>query len=209
MVCDPFCGCGTSIAAARRLRRRWIGIDISAFAVDLIRDRRLKDPSIPALGIPADLTSARKLARERPFAFESWAVTRLPGFAPNMPGKQRGDGGIDGRATLAETPDHGMSRLALAQVKGGRFTLSHFRDFRHVIEREEAAVGCFVTLDPVSRSARADAKAAGQIHVGGQPYDRLHLWSMRDYFEDRLPVLPTMTDPYTGEPLSKQIEMVF
>ena len=112
LVLDPFCGCGTTVDAARRLRRRWVGIDISAFAIDVVRDRRLKNPAIPTYGIPADLEGARKLAAEQPFAFESWAVTRLPGFAPNT--RQRGDGGIDGRATLAVAPDDADSRLALA-----------------------------------------------------------------------------------------------
>ena len=146
VVLDPFCGCGTTIDAARRLNRRWVGIDISAFAIDLIRDRRLHDRTIPTYGIPADLLGARKLAADKPFDFESWAVTRLPGFAPNT--KQRGDGGIDGRATLALRPDDARSRLALAQVKGGKFAATYLRDFQHVIDREKAAVGCFVTLDP-------------------------------------------------------------
>ena len=202
LVLDPFCGCGTTIDAARRLKRRWCGIDISAFAIDLVRDRRLRDPTIPILGIPADLNGARKLAADQPFAFESWAVTRLPGFAPNT--QQRGDGGIDGRATLALAPDDVDSRLALAQVKGGRFSVSYLRDFRHVIEREQAAVGCFVTLDLAPPRHRADAKTAGQLHVSGQPYDRVHLWSIADYFDRRWPVLPIMTDPYTGQPLAQR-----
>ncbi len=203
LVLDPFCGCGTTVDAARRLNRRWCGIDISAFAVDLVKQRRLADPSIPTFGIPADLEGARKLAGEQPFAFESWAVTRLPGFAPND--RQRGDGGVDGRATLATTPDDADTRLALAQVKGGRaFHVSHFRDFRHVVDREHAALGCFVTLDPAPPAHRADAKRAGLLHVGGAPYDRLHLWSIADYFTDRWPLLPTMTDPYSGRPLAQR-----
>ena len=201
LVLDPFCGCGTTVDTARRLRRRWVGIDISAFAIDLVRDRRLKNPAIPTYGIPADLEGARKLAAEQPFAFESWAVTRLPGFAPNT--RQRGDGGVDGRATLAVAPDDADSRLALAQVKGGRFSVSYLRDFRHVIDRERAALGCFVTLDPGPARHRADAKTAGRVHVAGQPYDRLHLWSIADYFDERLPVLPVMTDPYSGRPLNQ------
>jgi len=51
---------------------------------------------------------------------------------------------------------------------------------------------------------RADAKGAGNIHVSGRPYDRLHLWSMADYFEGRWPLLPVMTDPYSGRPLSQR-----
>ena len=202
VVLDPFCGCGTTIDAARRLHRKWVGIDISAFAIDLIRDRRLQDRTIPTYGIPADLMGARKLAADKPFAFEAWAVTRLPGFAPNM--KQRGDGGVDGRATIAIPPDDADSRLALAQVKGGKFSVSYLRDFRHVIDREKAAVGCFTTLDPAPARWRADAKAEGVVHVSGNPFDRLNLWSIADYFDDRLPTLPVMTDPYSGRPLEQQ-----
>ena len=39
VVLDPFCGCGTAIAAAERLNRRWIGIDITHMAITLIRHR--------------------------------------------------------------------------------------------------------------------------------------------------------------------------
>ena len=95
LVLDPFCGCGTTIAASIKHSRQWIGIDISAFAIDLICRRRFKDTTIPVRGIPADLESARKLAQEKPFDFETWGVSRLPGIAPNE--VQVGDGGIDGR----------------------------------------------------------------------------------------------------------------
>ena len=201
VVLDPFCGCGTTVEPARKLGRRWCGIDISAFAVDLVKDKRLRDPAIPTLGIPADLAGARKLASEDPFAFESWAVTRLPGFAPNI--RQRGDGGLDGRATLAVAPDDADSRLALAQVKGGKFQLTHYRDFRHVLDREAAALGCFLTLDPAPPAPRAEAKTAGRLHVAGEPYDRLHLWSIADCFERRWPLLPVMADPYSGRPMDQ------
>lgn len=199
VVLDPFCGCGTSIDAARRLGRRWIGIDISSFAIDLIREIRLQDNTIPAEGIPYDLESARKLAAEQAFNFESWAVTRLRGFAPNV--KQIGDGGLDGRATLAQVPEDTDSRLALAQVKGGRYQLHYLRDFVGVMHRENAAIGCFVTLDPItSKAARQEALEMGKIRVSGYTYPRLQLWSIREYFDGILPMMPIMNDPYTGKP---------
>ena len=71
VICDPFCGCGTTIAAARKLNRRWVGVDISSFAIDVVRDRRLRDPTMPTKGIPMDMASARKLMTEQPFSFES------------------------------------------------------------------------------------------------------------------------------------------
>ena len=207
LILDPFCGCGTTIEAAQRLGRRWAGIDISSFAIDLIREKRLRDRTIPTKGIPVDLASARKLAAEQPFNFESWAVTRLPGFAPNM--KQVADGGVDGRAVLAAQPDDYDSRLALAQIKGGGFHLGALRDFRHVTDRDQAALGCFVTLEPVgSRAARAEAADAGTITVSGQRYRRMQLWPISDYFDGRLPLLPMMNDPYSGKPMAQQ-ELTF
>ena len=200
LVLDPFCGCGTSVVAAHNLGRRWIGIDISANAIDIIQDRRLGPLRIqaPTFGIPQDLASARKLAAERPFDFEGWAVTRIPGLALNE--HQRGDGGIDGRGTLLAAPDDHGSSLVLAQVKGSpRFSRSAFRDFLHVVGREEAALGIYVTQNPVnSRDARAEAAAMGEVTVGAERYPRVQLWSISDYFEGRPPVLPSLADPWTG-----------
>lgn len=202
VVLDPFCGCGTTIDAARALDRRWIGIDISSFAIDLIREKRLGDKAIPTKGIPTDLASARKLATEKPFDFESWAVMRLPGFAPNT--KQVGDGGIDGRAKLANKPDNFDSRLALAQVKGGKFSLSTLRDFIHVTRRDKAALGCYVTLDPVSTPAsKAEVAGFGKISVAGYPYPRMQIWPVAHYFDQRLPSMPIMNDPYSGKPMTQ------
>lgn len=203
LVLDPFCGCGTTIDAARRLKRRWIGIDLSAFAIDLIRDRRLKgEGKIKAFGIPADMAAARKLAAERPFDFETWAVTRLPGLAPNT--RQRQDGGVDGRGRMAIVPDSTESALALAQIKGGRFSLSALRDFKSVLERDGAALGYFITLHPVtSRSARQEAAAMGDVAIGASRYPRLALWSIEEYFEGRMPAMPPMCNPYTGETLAQ------
>ena len=203
VILDPFCGCGTTVDAVRRIgKRRWIGIDISAFAIDLIREKRLKDRNVPVRGIPFDLASARGLARERPFDFETWAVTRLPGFLPNT--RQRGDGGVDGRGIMAMKPDNHDSAIALAQVKGGRFGLEQFRAFKSAIERDKAALGCFITLDrATSPSARREAAAMGDIEIQASRYPRMQLWSIEEYFDSRMPDLPVMKNPYTGKALAQ------
>ena len=207
IVLDPFCGCGTTVIAAHNLERRWIGIDISATAIDLIQEHRLKPLGIAAetFGIPQDLASARKLASDRPFDFEAWAVTRIPGMAPNE--RKRGDRGIDGRGSMLETPADMETRLVLAQVKGGRsFQIGAFRDFLHVVEREDAALGVYVTLDGVaSAQARAEARAMGTLHVGASTYPRVQLWSIEDFFDGRSPSLPTLTDPNTGRPIQSTL----
>ena len=133
------------------------------------------------------------LAKEAPFEFEKWAVTRIPGMVPNK--LQVRDGGIDGRGTI-----HGDGSLVLAQVKGGKFALDQVRGFRHVLDRESAACGVFATLHPVtSRDAKAVARGAGYLKVGANRYPKAQFWSIADYFEDRLPVLPPLADPYTGK----------
>ena len=203
MVLDPFCGCGTAVDAANKLGRKWAGIDISSFAIDLIRERRMADPDIAVQGTPFDLRAAAKLAKEKPFDFESWAIMRMPGFVPNT--VRVGDGGIDGRATLATKPADYASRLALAQVKGGNFSLSQLRDFLHVTDSEKAALGVYVTLKPVtSPSAKVAVYKARTVTVGADEYPRCQLWSIADYFDNRRPHLPTMTDPYTGKPIVQE-----
>ena len=116
IVLDPFCGCGTAVAAARELDRQWLGVDISSFAIDVMLER-LGDRTIPTYGIPADLRSAERMARRDPFGFETWAVNRIRGFAPNT--RQVGDRGIDGRGTLTTQPDDWDSRLAVVDIEVG------------------------------------------------------------------------------------------
>ena len=203
LVLDPFCGCGTTIAAARKLDRQWVGVDIDAFAIDLIRER-LEDASIPAYGMPYDLSGAHKLATERPFAFETWAVRRLIGFVPNT--RQVADGGVDGRGTVWEQPEDDVTKLALAQVKGGAFNLGKLRDFGHVIDRDRAALGCYVTLEPVETpAARAESAGMGTVRISGISFPRMQRWSIADYFEQRPPMLPLMANPYTGKPMQMRL----
>ena len=200
IVLDPFCGCGTTVDAAQRLDRQFVGIDISSFAIDLIIERRLRDGSIPVYGIPSDARSAAKLAQDWPFRFETWAVERLPGFRAHD--RYGGDSGIDGEGTLYYAPED-YTRQAVAQVKGSRrFKLSELRDFLHVTDRDRAALGCYITLEPVTtRAARQEVAGAGTVTVEGQPYPRMQLWPISDYFERRYPALPLMADPFTGKPV--------
>ena len=207
LVLDPFCGCGTTIIAAHNLKRRWAGIDIATTALDIIQEQRLGPLGIPAnmQGIPADPAAARRLASARPFGFEVWAVTRIPGLAPNE--RQRGDGGIDGRGMLlTRTEGQTRSRLVLAQAKGGAFALSQFRDFLHVVNSNNAALGIYITLEPVtSRAARAEAAALSSIRIGAAEYPRVQFWSIQDYFDGRRPNLPVMADPNTGRAMQPSL----
>ena len=207
LVLDPFCGCGTAVVAAHQLGRRWVGIDISSMAIDIVQERRLEALGIQAdiQGIPRDLVSARRLASERWLDFQAWAAMLIPGMAANQqPGA---DAGIDGRGMLLVTPQERDARLVLAQVKGGgTFRLSELRDFLRVIERDDAACGVFITVDRVrSRAARTEAAQLGEIAVGANRHPRAQLWSIEEYFDGVRPNLPALSDPYTGRPIEPTI----
>ena len=211
VVLDPFCGCGTTVKAADNLNRKWLGIDISVLAVDIILSR-LEARKIPVSGLPADYTATQRLAKDSWSEFERWAVTRLDGFAPND--KQTGDGGIDGRGViLGEAPD-GLNADVLVQVKGTKsIAIDAVRAFRGVVEREKATCGLFISLAEVPRSIRSEAADMGNItiKVEGQDieYPRLQVWSIKDLFNNppNRPNLPLMTDPYTGKPMRRQQTM--
>ena len=79
VVLDPFCGCGTAVDAAQKLKRKWIGIDITHLAISLI-EKRLKDrykgrAKFEVHGTPKDVDAARDLAQRDKYQFQWWAVS--------------------------------------------------------------------------------------------------------------------------------------
>ena len=132
-------------------------------------------------------------------------MTRIPGFAPND--KQVGDGGIDGVGYLLAKPDDTTDQV-LAQVKGGKYHLGQLRDFLGVMEREQAAMGLYTTVEPIrAAGARTEITHKGFLTLGASRYPRAQLWSIHDYFNNSMPQLPALADPYTGKPLQTSLEM--
>ena len=81
VVLDPFCGCGTTVAAAQKLGRRWIGIDITHLSIALQKFRLKEmfgpDLAFKVIGEPEDLAGARQLARDDPYQFQWWALSLI------------------------------------------------------------------------------------------------------------------------------------
>jgi DNA modification methylase len=166
VVLDPFCGCGTAIHAAQKLGRQWIGIDITPLAITLIEKRMTE--AFPNLqfeveGIPKDLDGAKKLAaRPDKYPFQWWATLAV-GATPYQGKKKGADSGIDG--VLYFHDDQGAAKKIVVSVKGGESVgVSQIRDLAHVVEREQAAIGLFVTLAPPTRPMKTEAVAAGHYH---------------------------------------------
>ena len=217
IVLDPFAGCGTTAEASFRLGRKFLGIDISAYALRQICTARLKDAAgVEVLGLPTDMASATVLAGEKPFVFEQWAVTSIPGMVPND--KQTGDGGVDGRGTLLYKPttDGEPERgLVFAQVKGGKsITPDSYRALLSKIAGGKASVGLFITLKkqkPTPSMKKAISDAGTYTLPGGtRKRQRLIFWSIAEYFDDgkKSPRdLPELAHPFTGKAMPRQIAL--
>lgn len=218
-VLDPFAGCGTTAEASYQLGRKFLGIDISTYAIRQICSVRLKDaPGIKIIGLPTDMASAIKLAQDKPFEFEQWAITCIPGMMPND--KQTGDGGIDGQGILLfkpikdGVPENG---LVIAQVKGGKtITPDSYQALLSKIAGGKSSVGLFITLNklnltPSIRSAITDAETYSyQLSAEGntRKWSRLIFWSIEEYFnksKSELPELPELAHPFTGRAMPQQI----
>ncbi|HWG11316.1 MAG TPA: DNA methyltransferase [Rhodanobacteraceae bacterium] len=186
VVLDPFCGCGTAVDAAQKLGRRWIGIDITHLAIALI-EKRLKDrypylnrtkpekvaasasgvaepvpdymQSFEVIGTPEDLDGARDLAARDKYQFQWWACS-LVNAQPYQGKKKGADGGIDGLIFFQD--DKNAAKKIVVSVKGGdNVNVAMVRDLAHVVAREKAEIGLFVTLAEPSKPMVTEAVKEG------------------------------------------------
>ena len=164
VVLDPFCGCGTAVAAAERLNRRWIGIDITHLAITLIR-HRLHDAfgedlrPYEVVGEPKDLPSAESLALHDRYQFEWWALG-LVDARPARDRKKGADAGIDGFINFFDD-NSGKPKRIVVQVKSGGVQRSQVATLKSDMEREKADLALFVTLNPPTRPMEQEALEAG------------------------------------------------
>ncbi len=166
VVLDPFCGCGTAIAAAQKLGRNWIGIDITHLAIGLIK-RRMEDTfgdslKYEVIGEPTTVEGARSLAEQDKYQFQWWALG-LVGARP-ADQKKGADHGIDGRLYFHDDTS-GKTKQVVLSVKGGQHVnVSHIRDLIGVLEREKAEIGVYISLEESTKPMRAEAAEAGFYH---------------------------------------------
>ncbi|MYB92515.1 site-specific DNA-methyltransferase [Candidatus Poribacteria bacterium] len=194
IVLDPFCGCGTTIDAAHTLNRQWMGIDITILALDPMRqrlaDRHGLEPSVDYQieGYPTNMQEVQKLLKEgdkrKYHDFSNWAVTRL-GLRPT---KDVGDGGLDGVGHVTLWNPQQLKETnarILAEVKTGKPTITQVRAFCRVMDKNNAEVGIFITLEPVTAKMRQEAQDMGTFEHNNKTYPRLQFWQLDDaYFEN-------------------------
>lgn len=195
-VLDPFCGCGTTIHAAQKLGRRWTGIDVTHLAISLI-EKRLRAAFGDAArfdvhGTPRDLAGARDLARRDKYQFQWWAVSLVD--AVPYAGKKKGaDSGIDG--IIWFRPDGKAVEKAIVSVKGGdNVGVGMIRELAHVVERERARIGLFVTLAPPTTHMEIEAVKAGAYETPFGRYPKLQILTIEQLLAGAKPSIP-LIDP--------------
>jgi len=201
-VLDPFCGCGTAIAVAEKLKRRWIGIDVTHLAITLMR-HRLHDTfgselsSYEVIGDPKDLESARALAKESEhegrYQFEWWALG-LVDARPAQNKRKGSDRGVDGYINFFDD-NSGKAKTVFVQVKSGHINSSYVRDLKGVLEREKAPIGLLITLEEPTEPMRKEALAGGFYepeHFPGQQYPRIQILTIRELLEGKEAQYPSL-----------------
>ncbi|MCZ7540239.1 MAG: DNA methyltransferase [Anaerolineae bacterium] len=192
VVLDPFAGCGTAVAAAHKLGRRWMGIDITHLSINLLKFR-LRDmfglapgADYQVIGEPVSVDGARQLAADDRFQFQFWALSLvqarpLGGEVGGRAGKRGADRGVDGLITFIDDKT-GKPKRIIVQVKSGRVSSRDIRDLKGTVEREKAALGVFITLEPPTREMAVEAVSAGFYHSPGwgRDYPRLQMRTIED-----------------------------
>ena len=189
VVLDPFCGCGTAVDAAQKLKRKWIGVDITHLAISLI-EKRLKDrykgrAKFEVHGTPKDLEGARNLALRDKYQFQWWAVSLVE--AQPFQGKKKGaDTGIDGVKFFRDL-DRKEARKMIVSVKGGENVgPTMVKDLIVTLAHQKGDIGLFITLTAPTKAMVTEAVAAGFYEsLNGKKYPRVQLLTIEGLLDQK------------------------
>ncbi len=198
-ILDPFAGCGTTIAAAEKLNRKWIGIDITHLAISILK-YRLRDmqqnvdavkvgKNYQVIGEPKDLSGADRLAQDNRYQFQWWAnglveAKPLGGQEGSKSGKKGSDKGIDGIINFIDD-DSGKAKRVIVQVKSGKVKSGDIRDLVGTLDREKAAIGVYITLENPTKPMIQEAVSAGHYLSEGwnKQYPKIQILTVEQLLE--------------------------
>lgn len=199
IVMDPFCGCGTAIHATHKLNRRWIGIDITHLSISLIK-YRLKDAfnltekqDYQVIGEPTSVGSAKQLALDNRYQFQWWALSLVHAKPVKEQKKKGKDQGIDGIINFIDSPDQKPKRI-IVQVKSGKTGAKDIRDLKGTVERENAPIGIFITLEPPTKDMTKEAVSSGfyQSAHWGKTYPKIQILTIEQLLNNQKPDIPPL-----------------
>lgn len=201
VVLDPFCGCGTTVCAAEKLGRNWVGIDITHLSVALIKARLRRDFGLEQRdyqeeGTPTTTAGAQYLFEQDPYQFQFWILGEI-GAQPfgaisenSKKGKKGADGGVDGQMFFLR-PDGGKVEKVVVSVKGGKnLTAGMVRDLAGVLTKEAAAIGIFICLAPPTAGVLKEAAQQGSYEYGGKAFQRVQVLTVADILDGKQPDVP-------------------
>jgi len=191
VVLDPFCGCGTTIEAAQRLGRRWIGMDVTHHAIDVIEgrlDERCPKAEYKVTGRPENVSEARDLAVRDPYEFQWWA-NWLIGVQNYLEHKKGADKGIDGIIYFRNGP-RGIGKIIVSVKSGENVGPEMIAALSGTVQREEAELGVFVCLAEPTKRMRQDAAGSGIIGTAQGRFQRIQIATIEDLVAGKRPQLP-------------------
>lgn len=200
VVLDPFCGCASTIEAAHRLNRRWIGIDIAIHAIKRVAKIRLEDRlglkegvDFVIEGIPGNLEGAQDLWERDKHQFQKWAIEQVEGFVTT---KKTADGGIDGRLYF-HLPGQPDLESMVIEVKGGKnVNIETVRALRGVLDRDQAQMAGLIVMndlgDRKTKNFLREMQDAGMMEIGGIRYPKMQLLTVSEIFQGQRFVTPTV-----------------
>ena len=206
VVFDPFCGCGTTVAVANRLKLNWIGIDITHIAINLIKHRLGSTAKYDVIGEPKDVAGATQLAKEDEYQFQLWALG-LDNARPTIGGIKKGsDKGIDGKRFF-HNPLSNKDETIIYSVKGGHTGPRDVRDLKGTVENNHAAMGVLITLEPITKDMRSEAAKGGIYKPYGltdEEYPKIQVYTVDELMNGKLVQWPRSLKDTTLPTISKK-----
>ena len=209
VVLDPFCGCATTMEAAQKLGRDWIGIDIAIHAIKRVARVRLterlglvegEDFTVEGV-LPRTVEGARDLWQRDKYHFQKWAVEQVEGFVTT---KRSADGGVDGRVYYAVPHEQDLQSMVI-EVKGGaNVGIGVLRELKGVLDYDTALMAGLIIMEPLGTvKARNFAKfmgEAGTLKILGIEYPRMQLLTVEEILEGKRFQTPTVAGRHETEP---------
>ena len=213
VILDPFCGCATTIEAAHKLGRHWIGIDIAIHAIKRVAAVRLQerlglveDRDYTIEGIPRNVEGAQQLWERDKYHFQKWAVELAEGFVTN---RRTADGGIDGRIYFDGDTGENLESMIL-EVKGGKsVSQGDLRGLRGALADSGALLGGLIILHPLGQRQETNFKRemarAGRLTIRGRDFPKMQLMTVEELIEGKR----FDTPPVLGRQQTPQQQLVF
>ena len=208
VVLDPFCGCATTLEAAHKLGRQWVGIDIAIHAVKRVARVRLTErlglvegQDFTVEGVPRTVEGAQDLWERDKYHFQKWAVEQVEGFVTT---KRSADGGIDGRVYFAVPHAQDLQSMVV-EVKGGvNVSIRDLRALKGVLDYDTALMAGLIIMEPLGTvKARNFARFmgdAGSLEILGIEYPKMQLLTVAEILDGKRFKTPTVQGRHELEP---------